>query len=126
MLTDVGSRIGGVSRATGSSGSVQRTSGSGPVQCAPPTVTPANRLSTSGVRCFSCGETGHHQVDCKKQGEKALFVDPEDYEEQDACAGEELVFDGIDERDEEIFEGDTGPTLVVRHMCLTLQANEDE
>ena len=28
--------------------------------------------------------------------------------------GEELVFDGIDEGDEEILEGDTGPTLVVR------------
>ena len=40
--------------------------------------------------------------------------------------GEELVFDGTDEGDEEILEGDTGPTLVVRHICLTPRANEDE
>ena len=40
--------------------------------------------------------------------------------------GEELVFDGTDEGDEEILEGDTGPTLVVRHMCLMPHVNEDE
>ena len=57
---------------------------------------------------------------------KTLFVDPEDYEEEDAYVGEEPVFDGIDEGDEEILEGDTGPALVVRHMCLMPHANEDE
>ena len=40
--------------------------------------------------------------------------------------GKELVFDGIDEGDEEILEGDMGPTLVVRHMCLIPCANKDE
>ena len=40
--------------------------------------------------------------------------------------GEEPVFDGTDEGDEEILEGDTGPALVVRRMCLTPHANEDE
>ena len=58
----------GVSRATGSSGSGQRASGSGSgqrasgsgsVQRALPTMTPTNRATTSGIRCFGCGETGY-------------------------------------------------------------------
>ena len=86
----------------------------------------ANRASTSGIKCFGCGETGHRQADWKKQGKKTLFVDPEDYEEEHAYLGEESVFDGTEEGDEEILEGDTGLALVVRHMCLTPRANEDE
>ena len=34
--------------------------------------------------------------------------------------GEEPVFDGTDQGDEEVLEGDMCPTLVVRQMCLTL------
>ena len=78
------------------------------------------------MRWFRYGETGHHQANCKKQGKKAFFVDLNDYEEEDAYVAEEPVFYGTDEGDEEIFEGDTGPTLVVRRMCLTPHANEDE
>ena len=66
LLTGSGSSIGRVSRATGGSGPGQRASGSGPIQCAPLTVTPANSASTSGMKCFGCGETGHRQADCKK------------------------------------------------------------
>ena len=66
------------------------------------------------MKCFGCGETGHRQVDCKKQGKNALFVDLDNYEEEDAYVGEEPVFDGTNEGDEEVQEGDTGPTLVVR------------
>ena len=126
MLIGAGSSIGGVSRVTGSNGPDQCASGSGLVQRAPSTVTPTNRESTSSVRCFGCNETSHRQVNCKKQGKKALFVDPKDYEEEDAYVGEELVFDGTNEKDEEILEGDTGPPLVVRCMCLTPRVNEDE
>ena len=89
-------------------------------------MTPTNRASTSGMRCFWCGGAGHRQANCKKQGKKALFVDPHDYEEEDAYVGEELVFDGADEGNVEILEGDIGSILVVRRMCLTLRANEDE
>ena len=55
-----------------------------------------------------------------------MFVDPEDFEEKDAYVGEEPVFDGTGEGDEEILEGDMGPALMVRRMCLTPRANEDE
>ena len=36
------------------------------------------------------------------------------------------MFDGTDEGDEEVLESDTGPTLVVRQMCLTPRANRYE
>ena len=55
-----------------------------------------------------------------------MFVDSDDYKEEDVYVGEELVFDGTDEGDEEVLEGDTGPALVVRQMCLTPCANGDE
>ena len=90
LLTIVSSSIGGISRVTGSSGRSQR---------APPTVTPTNKASTSGVRCFSYGETGHRQTNYKKQSKKALFVDREDYEEEDAYMGEKPIFDGTDDGD---------------------------
>ena len=40
--------------------------------------------------------------------------------------GEEPVFDGTDERDEEVLEGDTGLALIVRQMRLTPHANGGE
>ena len=57
---------------------------------------------------------------------KILFVDPNDYKEEDAYVGEDPMFNGTDERDEEVFEGDTGQALVVRWMCLTPRTNGDE
>ena len=89
-------------------------------------MTPTNRAITSGIRCFGCGETGHRQAYCKKQGKKALFVDPDDYEEKDGYVGEEIVFDGTDKGDEEVLKGDTCLALVIRRMCLTHRANGDE
>ena len=55
-----------------------------------------------------------------------MFVDPHDYKEEDAYVGEEPVFDDNDEGDVEILEGDTGPALVVRRMCLASHGNRDE
>ena len=72
-MTGAGSSIGGVSSATGNNGSDQRASGSGLVQHTPPTLTPKNIESTSVMRWFRCGETGHHQANCKKQGKKAFL-----------------------------------------------------
>ena len=36
------------------------------------------------------------------------------------------MFDDAGEDDEEVLEGVTGPTFVVRRMCLTPRANKDE
>ena len=66
LLTGTGSSTYEVSHATGNNGLVQCASGSGLVHRAPPTVTLVNRVSTSGVRCFGCGEIGHRQANCKK------------------------------------------------------------
>ena len=115
-----------VNHAASSSGPSQRASGSGPDQCASPKVTQTNNESTSEVRCFGCSETDHRQADYKKQDKKALFVDPNDYEEKDAYVGKELMSDGTDEGDEEVLDGDMSLTLVVRQMCLTHRTNEDE
>ena len=62
----------------------------------------------------------------KKHGKNSLFVDPEDYKEEDANVGEEPVFDGTDEGDEEVLKGDMGLALVVKHMCLAPRTNRDE
>ena len=40
--------------------------------------------------------------------------------------GEEPMFEGIDEGDEEVLEGDTSPTLAVRRICVSLHENGDE
>ena len=55
-----------------------------------------------------------------------MFVDPDDYEEENAYVDEDPVFDGTDKGNEEVLEGDTGPALVIRRMCLTPCANGDE
>lgn len=31
-----------------------------------------------GIKCFACGETGHRQLECKKEPCKGLFVEFED------------------------------------------------
>ena len=40
--------------------------------------------------------------------------------------GEEPLFNGTNEGDEEVLEGDTGLAMVVRLKCLTPRANKDE
>ena len=55
-----------------------------------------------------------------------MFVDRNDCEEEDAYVGEKPMFDGTDKGDMEILEGDTGPALVVRNMCLAPRVNRDE
>ena len=104
MITNANNNIGGVNHTINSSSSGQH---------APTNVAQSSRVS-------------HRQADCKKLGKKALFVDPDDYEEEDAYVGEEPIFDGIDVGDEEILEGDTSPVLVVRQIYLTPLSNGDE
>ena len=52
-----------------------------------------------------------------------MFVDFEYYDKEDAYVGEEPVFDGTDEGDKEVLEGDMGLVLVVKWMRLTFHAN---
>ena len=120
------SNASGVNRGASSSGPSQRASVSGMGQRASPTVPQPSKASSNGVRCFGCAETSLCLVDCKKQGKKALFANPKEYEEEDAYVGEELVFDDIGKANEEVLEGDIGPALVVRRMCFTPYANEDD
>ena len=45
---------------------------------------------------------------------KPYFVDLEDYKEENAYVGKELVLDDAGKEDVEVLEGDVGPALVVR------------
>ncbi|KAI3709992.1 hypothetical protein L2E82_39765 [Cichorium intybus] len=78
--------------------------------------------NTSNLKCFSCGEHGHRQADCKKGGKRVMFAD-----EDGVDAGNENSPE-YDETDyeEEIVEGDEGLSLVVRRICLTPRAPEED
>ena len=65
LAIGTGSYTSGVNRGASSCVPSQCASVSGTGQRAPPVSQPS-RASTSGVRCFGCGETGHRQVDYKK------------------------------------------------------------
>ena len=86
----------------------------------------SSRVTGSGVMCFRCNETGHRQSDCKKQGKKMLFADPDNYKEKDVYVCEEPVFDRTNTGSEQILEGDTGLVLVIFQMSLMPHANGDE
>nr|XP_043611716.1 uncharacterized protein LOC122583367 [Erigeron canadensis] len=85
--------------------------------------------SSSGLKCFNCGESGHRQSECKKPGKRHLFVDPDDGGDDEEANGdyeEAPVFDEEPECDEEEVAGDVGVNLVVRRSCYTPKANEDD
>ncbi|XP_076918458.1 uncharacterized protein LOC143578882 [Bidens hawaiensis] len=79
--------------------------------------------SSSGVKCFKCGETGHRQVDCKQAGKRHLLVESEDeqYEEYEKAP----EYDEEPEYEEEFVTGDVGVNLVVRRSCYTPKADGD-
>ncbi|XP_076917600.1 uncharacterized protein LOC143577732 [Bidens hawaiensis] len=80
--------------------------------------------SSSGVKCFKCGETGHRQVDCKQAGKRHLFVESEDekYEEYEKAP----KYDDKPEYEEEVVTGDVGVNLVFRRSCYTPKADGDD
>ena len=91
----------------------------------------ASGASSSGIKCFNCGETGHRQSECKKAGKRpALFVE-NDGEEDDgydvfeAEGDGEPIFD-TEHVEEEFLEGDGKETLVVRRSCMTPKATEED
>ncbi|XP_076898116.1 uncharacterized protein LOC143551604 [Bidens hawaiensis] len=79
--------------------------------------------SSSGVKCFKCGETGHRQVDCKQAGKRHLLVESEDeqYEEYERAPG----YDEEPEYEEEFVTGDVGVNLVIRRSFYTPKADGD-
>ncbi|XP_076931934.1 uncharacterized protein LOC143597275 [Bidens hawaiensis] len=77
--------------------------------------------SSSGVKCFKCGETGHRQVNCKQAGKRHLFVESDDEEYEKA-----LEYDEEPEYEEEVVTGDVGVNLVVRRSCYTPKADGDD
>ncbi|KAD4983107.1 hypothetical protein E3N88_19778 [Mikania micrantha] len=80
--------------------------------------------SSSGFKCFNCGETGHCQSECKRAGKRNMFVesDDEQYEEHE----ETPVYDEEPEYEEEIVTGDVGVSLVVRRSCYAPKADGDD
>ena len=83
-----------------------------------------NRGATGGLKCFACGEPGHRQADCKKNGKRVLFTGDDD---EDVELRNNPVYDEEEqEYAEELVEGDVGLNLVVRRSCLTPRAPEDD
>ncbi|XP_076913571.1 uncharacterized protein LOC143572239 [Bidens hawaiensis] len=80
--------------------------------------------SSSVVKCFKCGETGHRQVDCKQAGKRHLFVESEDEQYEEYKKAPE--YDNEPEIEEEVVTGDVGVNLVVRHSCYTPKADDDD
>ncbi|CAM8940314.1 unnamed protein product [Rhodiola kirilowii] len=78
---------------------------SGPAtQVERPAANPAQTRSGGGIRCFGCGEMGHHQAECPKVlSSRGLFT-------HDAP------------EDEEVVSGDVGPVLMLRCTFLTPRA----
>ncbi|KAJ9546716.1 hypothetical protein OSB04_019259 [Centaurea solstitialis] len=84
--------------------------------------------SSGGLKCFSCGESGHRQSECKRAGKRVMFGEVEDWQDDD---GEEEYHEGPlydiePQYEEELVDGDVGVSLVVRRSCLTPKVTDDD
>nr|KAJ0225478.1 hypothetical protein LSAT_V11C100042380 [Lactuca sativa] len=83
---------------------------------------------SSSLKCYSCGEKGHRQSECKKVGKRHLFVEQDDWQNDDA--GENYkdppVYDEEHKCEEEVVTGDVGVNLVVRRSCFTPKVVGDD
>ncbi|KAI9184867.1 hypothetical protein LWI28_001955 [Acer negundo] len=113
------------SENTGSRPGVSASSGSytGPRNPTNNVQTP--RATTGGFRCFGCGETGHRLSECPRPAKRVLFIDPAEFNEEDAEIIEEPQ-SGVEEVSEELVDGDTGTMLMVRRTCLAPRTGEGE
>ncbi|KAI9174135.1 hypothetical protein LWI28_012455 [Acer negundo] len=113
------------SENTGSRPGVSASSGSytGPRNPTNNVQTP--RATTGGFRCFGCGETGHRLSECPRPAKRVLFIDPAEFNEEDAEIIEEPQ-SGAEEVSEELVDGDTGTMLMVRRTCLAPRTGEGE
>ncbi|CAN0886275.1 hypothetical protein LINGRAHAP2_LOCUS15324, partial [Linum grandiflorum] len=76
---------------------------------------------TSGLRCFNCGETGHHQVDCRnpKSTDRGLFTEANESDFTPHADSSPTYDDYADNDTEEYVSGDVGPLLVLRESVCT-------
>lgn len=83
---------------------------------------------SSSLKCFSCGETGHRQSECKKVGKRHLFAEQDDWQNDDAGENYEdpPVYDEEHQCEEEVVTGDVGVNLVVRRSCFTPKVVGDD
>ncbi|KAL5779808.1 hypothetical protein ACOSQ2_010545 [Xanthoceras sorbifolium] len=82
---------------------------------------------SSGIfPCFSYGEVGHRQSECKKLSKKVMFAETDEGEDGDADIGVELQFDEKEEVQEDLVEGDVGPLLMVRPAFTTISDIEEQ
>lgn len=98
----------------------------------PSNVTPQKPQSSvperSSIRCFTCGETGHRMVDCRKGGRagKGLFIEGEEIDTPPTWDDEPIFDEEAEETiNEEFVRGDEGPLLVVRRTCLAPRGVEN-
>nr|KAJ0218923.1 hypothetical protein LSAT_V11C300143610 [Lactuca sativa] len=85
-------------------------------------------IVSSSLKCFSCGETGHRQSECKKVGKRHLFAEQDDWQNDDAGENYEdpPVYDEEHQCEEEVVTGDVGVNLVVRRSCFTPKVVGDD
>ncbi|XP_052626904.1 uncharacterized protein LOC111883152 [Lactuca sativa] len=128
------------SRRVGGSSSTANTGGSSGTGGMVPRVFPNQQRPTSNnvvpnpgttisssLKCFSCGQTGHRQLECKKVGKRHLFAEKADWQNDDA--GENYkdppVYDEEHQCEKEVVTGDVGVNLVVRRSCFTPKVVEN-
>uniref|UniRef100_A0A0D3DVW3 CCHC-type domain-containing protein n=1 Tax=Brassica oleracea var. oleracea TaxID=109376 RepID=A0A0D3DVW3_BRAOL len=72
------------------------------------------------LRCFTCGELGHIQTACPNKLKRGLLIEEIDptYDDYHDDNGDELGEDAE-------LEGDSGPLLVARRICLAPQVLEE-
>jgi hypothetical protein len=76
---------------------------------------------TNGPKCFKCGEPGHRIADCCKGDKygKGLIIDSGNAFDEQGDEEEQQTFDDYGDVEEELITGDSGPSLMVRRICLT-------
>jgi hypothetical protein len=95
----------------------------------PITTGPPNRSATmNGPKCFKCGEPGHRIVDCRKGDKygKGLLIDSGNTFNEQGDEEEQQTFDDYGDVEEELITGDSGPSLMVRRICLTPRKTEGD